>query len=300
MVALGFAKIARTLTGIALAALSVNVAWAGTVKLERDCSYVGNFAKSGRKGLQTLDVYFDGDRSSSKPVVVFIHGGAFTSGDKITDGAVLAPMFVDAGCVYVSVNYRLSPAVRFPAHVEDVASAIAWLRSHVRAYGGDPGRLVLVGHSAGAQLAALVTLDGRYLRKHALTPEVVSGVVLVDGGAFDVASSLLHKKERPVKSPTFSSNPAVWQQASPLSHILNDGSAKNIPPYLIYYLPSTFLAKEQSLKMAQKLKAAGVSVTVREVVDGRKKHATIVESLVAPGDVEGAAILGFIKSFKSR
>jgi arylformamidase len=267
---------------------SVNSA---ALKLEADCSY-SPAGKRASRSLQKLDVYYNDVTNKTRPVVIFIHGGAFGSGDKKLDGAVLAPLFVEANCVYVSVNYRLSPAVRFPAHVEDVAAAISWIRSHIGSYGGDRNRLILLGHSAGAQLSALVTLDERYLRKHGLNKNVVSGVVLIDGGAYDVAASLLSKRERPVNSPTFSANPAVWQQASPLKYIA-DG--RHVPPFLIFYLPTTFQAREQSVKMAKKLKSAGGMVELKEVSSRHKKHSNVVESLAAPGDIEAAMILAFIK-----
>ena len=85
-------------------------------------------------------------------------------------------LFTQAGYCFVSINYRLSPRpasndparIKFPVHEQDVASAIAWVHDHIKDYGGDPTRIALAGHSAGAQLAALVSTDPKYLQAHGL------------------------------------------------------------------------------------------------------------------------------------
>ena len=107
-----------------------------------------------------------------------IHGGGWRTGDKANQSQrrQKATFFAGNGFVYVSVNYRLSPAVRHPAHVEDVAKALSWIVDHIASYGGDPKRIFLMGHSAGAHLAALVTADKTYLTKLGKSPAMLSGV----------------------------------------------------------------------------------------------------------------------------
>lgn len=222
------------------------------------------------------------------PVIVYIHGGSFCLGDKVTSVGAMPQVFASKGFVFVSIDYRLSPAAHFPAHVQDVASAIAWVHNSIGGYGGDPNKIFLLGHSAGAQLAALVSSDERYLRRHSLDLKTVSGVVLLDGGAFDVTAALLTDKRRPVNSPAFGNNPAIWRQASPVSHV---PGGKNIPPFLIYYLPMTLQSTEQNSKLIRALRRARVSVDVHVI--GHKNHRQINQDLGNPDDPEGEQIVRF-------
>ena len=222
------------------------------------------------------------------PVILYIHGGSFCLGDKVSSVTTMPHVFTRNGFVFVSIDYRLSPAVHFPAHVQDVASAIAWIHGSIGRYGGDPNRIFLLGHSAGAQLAALVSTDQRYLFWHGLSLKTVSGVVLLDGGALDVAASLLTDKRRPVKSPAFGSNPAVWRQASPIYHVKE---GKNIPPFLIYYLPWTIQSTEQNTKLISALRRARVPFDVHVIEN--KNHREINEALGNDNDPEGEQIIRF-------
>ncbi|MBA4078553.1 MAG: hypothetical protein C0508_26225, partial [Cyanobacteria bacterium PR.023] len=222
------------------------------------------------------------------PVIIYIHGGSFCLGDKVSSVTTMPHVFTRNGFVFVSIDYRLSPAVHFPAHVQDVASAIAWIHRSIGRYGGDPNRIFLLGHSAGAQLAALVSTDQRYLFWHGLSLKTVSGVVLLDGGALDVAASLLTDKRRPVKSPAFGSNPAVWRQASPIYHVKE---GRNIPPFLIYYLPWTIQSTEQNTKLISALRRARVPFDVHVIEN--KNHREINEALGNDNDPEGEQIIRF-------
>jgi acetyl esterase/lipase len=111
---------------------------------------------------QVLDVFSAVD-GKNLPVVVWIHGGGWVTGDK-TDVQIKPKTFVDKGFVFVSVNYRMLPEVDMGTIVRDVAKSIRWVHDHVADYGGDPKRLFIMGHSAGAQLAALICTDDRYLK----------------------------------------------------------------------------------------------------------------------------------------
>lgn len=224
------------------------------------------------------------------PVIVYIHGGSFCLGDKVSSAGTMPQVFASKGFVFVSIDYRLSPAAHFPAHAQDVASAITWIHNSIGRYGGDPKKMFLLGHSAGAQLAALVSSDERYLRRHGLGLKTVSGVVLLDGGAFDVTAALLSDKRRPVNSPAFGRNPAVWRQASPVSHVK---AGKNIPPFLIYYLPLTLQSTEQNSKLIRALRRARVPIDVHVIAN--KNHRQINESLGNPDDPEGEQIVRFFK-----
>ena len=109
-----------------------------------------------------LDV-FSPDNGKDHPVVIWIHGGAWQAGDKAS--VQLKPKaFNEQGYVLVSINYRFHPEVTYKEQAGDIARAIHWVHDHARDHGGDPSRVFLMGHSAGAHLAALVGADSRYLK----------------------------------------------------------------------------------------------------------------------------------------
>lgn len=129
-----------------------------------------------------LDIFSPG--AGSRPVLVFVHGGGFTGGDKTRPGAFyydnIGQWAARSGLVGVNITYRLAPQHAYPAVVEDIAAALAWVRANIAAHGGDPARIVLMGQSAGAAHV------GDYLAAHAASPGVASAVLV--SGVHDVAS----------------------------------------------------------------------------------------------------------------
>lgn len=124
------------------------------VEIIKDISYA---AEHGKRGL--LDVYRRRDTNvRDAPVLLHVHGGAWSIGDKEHQGIPLMLHMAARGWVCVTINYRLSPREAFPAHLVDVKRAIAWIRDHVSAYGGDPDFVAITGGSAGGHLAALAAL----------------------------------------------------------------------------------------------------------------------------------------------
>lgn len=111
---------------------------------------------------QKLDVYGPPDGKPGAPVALFVYGGGWNTGSR-REYQWAGKMLAAQGFVTVVADYRLTPEVRFPAFVEDVAKAVRWAVDHAPEHGGDPSRIVLVGHSAGAYNAAMVALDPRYL-----------------------------------------------------------------------------------------------------------------------------------------
>lgn len=127
----------------------------------------------------SVDIYRPG--RSGTPVVVFLYGGGWKAGDKAMYrfvGAALA----ERGFTVVIPDYRVYPAVLFPAFIDDAAASIAWTKAHVAAYGGDPDRIFLIGHSAGAHIAAMLTLDRSYLGAVGLDPDrTIAGTIGLAG-----------------------------------------------------------------------------------------------------------------------
>jgi acetyl esterase/lipase len=129
-----------------------------------------------------LDIYRPPDHTSAtaRPVIVFFYGGGWTSGAR-QQYRFAATTLAQLGYVTVVPDYRLYPEVRFPAFVEDGARAVAWVQAHIADYGGDASRIVLMGHSAGAHLAALLAIDSHYLRAAGADPARIAGLIALSG-----------------------------------------------------------------------------------------------------------------------
>lgn len=128
--------------------------------------------------LHQLDLYLP--KAGNFPVVVFAHGGAWMFGDK-SSYDYLGKYFAEQGIGAVIVNYRLSPKIQHPGHVQDVAKAVAWVHANIGAHGGDKGNLVLGGHSAGGHLVSLLGTDETFLRAEGLSLKSIRGVVSISG-----------------------------------------------------------------------------------------------------------------------
>ena len=133
---------------------------------------------------RSLDVYAPAN-AKNLPVAFWIHGGGWHIGDK-SEVKLKPQAFMDKGFVFVSVNYRLMPAVDMGALVRDVAQSFRWVEDHIAEFGGDPKRVLVAGHSAGAQLAALLCTDERYLKEQGISFDVLKGCMPLDGDTYDV------------------------------------------------------------------------------------------------------------------
>lgn len=167
------------------------------------------------------------------PVVVWVHGGGWRIGDKSNQIADKQQLFNGLGYTLVSVNYRLTDPsaadpVRYPTHNEDVAAALAWVHEHIAEYGGNPDRIALLGHSAGAQIVASIATDERYLAAHGLGLDTVSCVAPLDTEGFDVR--LQGRYGTQIYLDAFGTDPAVWGDASPITHV---APGKQIPSHLL-------------------------------------------------------------------
>jgi arylformamidase len=249
--------------------------------------------------LLSLDVYTPKSSSTDsqeagRPVVVMIHGGGWRSGDKGNEsqGARKASLFVGQGYVYVSVNYRLSPAVQHPAHVEDVAKALSWLADNIASYGGDPKRIFLMGHSAGAHLAALVTTDEAYLNRLGKSPAMVRGVILLDTAAYDILRNIDNFPDsefnRLLIENAFGKDRETWAKASPIEYVKQ---GKVLPAFLVFHTDrksSTAISKE----FVEALQKAGVPAA--DVLVRGKNHQKLNREIGQQGDGTSGLILEFL------
>ncbi len=223
----------------------------------------------GPHARQRLDVYAPSRAApGGAPVIVFWYGGGWVDGGRERYRFVGAALAAE-GFVAVLPDYRLYPEVRFPAFVEDGALALHWVRQNVGRYGGDPGRMFVMGHSAGAHLAALLTLDPRWLTAVGGRPQWIRGLIGLSGPYGLVADT-------PLLQAVFAApySPADWQ---PIAH----ASASAPPALLIHGVVDDIVRIEHSDRLAAALRAAGAPAELRRYARGN--HADTVAALSVPG-----------------
>lgn len=241
--------------------------------------------------LRTLDIYAP-KGAKGAPVFVFIHGGGWSKRDKDEVGSQ-PKLFNSAGTIVVSVNYRLVPAVRHPENVQDIAAAITWISKNISKSGGDPNKIVLMGHSAGSHLAALVATDGRYLAAHGLRRNHLRGVVTLDGSAFDIPDRIKNGSEQVVENcrKAFGEREEVQIDGSPVKHV--EGSVP-LPPILLVYLKEGSLNHSQSRRFSELVERAGGKAKLVHVTDG-KSHQALCDDLGTDSDQTGPLLIEFVK-----
>jgi acetyl esterase/lipase len=246
---------------------------------------------------QVLDVYSPRN-AKGLPVVVWIHGGGWVTGDKASVQGK-PQFFMDKGFVFVSTNYRLLPSVDMATIVRDIAKSICWVHGHIAEHGGDPKRLFVMGHSAGAQLAALICTDDRYLKAEGLSLDIVRGCVPVDGDTYDVPAIVetgetrrrVHGLPQPKLGhrEKFGDDPAKHRDLSAVTHV---AKGKGIPPFLIVHVAEHPDTRAQAQRLGDALKGAGVSATV---FGGRETtHNKINTDLGLPDDPATKALSEFL------
>ncbi|MBN1643428.1 MAG: alpha/beta hydrolase [Dehalococcoidales bacterium] len=231
------------------------------------------------QNLLSLDIYVP-ETGEDLPVMVWFHGGAWRMGDKQPPD-FKAEAFNKHGWIYVSANYRLSPQASFPAHAEDLASAIAWVKQNISQYRGNPDNVFIGGHSSGAHLVALVGMDEHYLGKHGMRLKDLKGVIVLDTQIFDIKSLVRYTDGRlaPVYTAVFGETEEAWKTASPAAFVT---SGKNIPPMLVAHTPTGGISRiEENTRFVQLLNGAGVKAVL---VPTEKTHLAINYELGKPGD----------------
>jgi arylformamidase len=180
-------------------------------RVERDIAY-------GPDAAQRFDVYLPRRPVTSAPVLFMVHGGAWLIGDKAAAAVVAnkAAHWLPAGTVFVSVNYRLAPKADPLGQADDVAKALAVAQAKAPSWGGDPARFVLMGHSAGAHLVALLAADPTIAARQGARPWL--GTVVLDSAALDLVAIMKEPHLR-FYDRVFKNDPAYWHEASPLERL---------------------------------------------------------------------------------
>jgi acetyl esterase/lipase len=259
MVGLGIVKSFSALLALSLLFLS-NLALAQ--KLKADIPY----AEPGHER-QVLDVYTPVESTKKHlPVMFWIHGGGWQAGDK-SDVGLKPKVLTERGFIFVSTNYRLLPGVKMDVLTRDVAKALGWVHGNIARFGGDPERIFVGGHSAGAQLAALICTDDLYLKKENVSFNVLEGCVPVDGDTYDIPKIITTAELRQQlyggQLPTFGhrqkfgNDPKKHANFSAVTHVAKD---KNIPPFLILYFSGNPNTSAQAKCLQEALTKSGIPV----------------------------------------
>lgn len=244
----------------------------------------------GPHPLQAVDVY-DEPGLKDAPVLLFIHGGGWRRGDK--RGVNALPDYARRhGFLLVSANYRMAPEVDAGGCAEDVASAIAWLTRNAAGHGGDPRRIFVAGHSAGAHLAALVGVDPQYLGQYGVKPSDLAGVIPIDGAGYDAVAQMRYLGERPGQLGEIYQN-AFGARAAELSPTTLVKAGQAYPPFLIFHVASRPDAQRQSQGLADALQAVGGQAQV--IAAPGETHMTINRDFGTAGDPEGERAAAFVR-----
>ncbi len=281
----------KTLLSVLLTVLSMT-SFAEAQTIKRDVPYAEPAVER-----QVMDIFAPED-AKSLPVVFWIHGGGWQVGDK-SDVNLKPQAFMDRGFVFVSTNYRLLPHVDMGTLTRDVAKSCGWVHKHIADYGGDPNRIFVMGHSAGAQLAALLCTDERYLMAEGVPFSVLKGCVPVDGDTYDIPAIIelaetrwrLHGQARAKfgHREKFGNDPALHKDFSAVTHV---AKGKGIPPFLIMYVSSHPDTAAQANWLGDVLKKSDVPV---RMYGGRDtNHSKLNDDIGVPEDPGSKSLFEFV------
>ncbi len=299
-------------------------ATACAVERIRDVSYYGG--PQADLVRHRLDLFLPKGKKDY-PVVILVHGGAWMLGDNRCCGlySSVGEYLASQGIGAVLPNYRLSPFVKHPEHIKDVARAFAWTKNHIAEHGGKPDRIFLVGHSAGGHLVALLATDEQYLKAHGCRTADIQGVVCLSGvyripaGKADVElggnSPLALRldemsplrgagaKAEPMGNdksglpfslnifgPVFGNDPQARASASPVTHV-----RKGLPPFLFLNADKDLpLLPGMAQEMHETLLQHGCESRLLKI-DGRN-HNSLMFKAIESGDPVARHIVDFVRS----
>lgn len=253
----------------------------------------------GADALQKLDFYKAKTKASRAPLLIFVHGGGWKRGDKRNaTGSDKVTHYTGLGYHMASINYRLVPAATVEQQGADVAAAIAYLLKNADKFGIDRSRVVLMGHSAGAHLSALVGSDPQYLRGVGLGFDALSGVIPIDGAAYDVPAQM--REGAKIMSDTyvqaFGTDPARQKALSPYWH----AQSPNAPSFLILHVDRAD-GKRQSEALADALRKGGSKVQLNAFEGkGMQGHADINRKLGDPSYPATPVVDAWLKALYDR
>ncbi|MBI2187077.1 MAG: alpha/beta hydrolase [Acidobacteria bacterium] len=252
-----------------------------TFTVVRDIDYVPQAEYAD--GKDRLDIYIP-QGAKNAPAIFSIHGGLLMAGDRRED-AFVGQRFAAAGYVTAVISYRLSPQISHPGHIEDTAAAFAWVTRKIRQHGGDPDRILVTGHSAGAYLAMLLAADPRWLAAHQLSSRDIKGVAPVSGFYWVDEPGVAPDRPKSV----WGTDPKVWADASPSRYLRAD-----LPPILILDTDGDETwRQQQAADLAAALRKAGHKDVTTHKVLGRTHMSVWTEMNDSPTEETSSHILRF-------
>ena len=246
--------------------------------VERDVSF-------GQNPRQRLDIYAPTTGTGPWPVVIFIHGGSWSSGNK-NPYEFVGRAFAAQGYLTLVPNYRLHPENKFSAFVEDAANVIDWATHHASEYAGKPSEIFVAGHSAGAYNAALAILDKHYLAVLGTDQSAIRAVALL-AGPYDFLPL-----DTAVSISVFGKVPDL-----PSTQPINFARADAPPFLLLHGSADTTCLPRNSISLAAKLNTAGANASVK-IYDG-VSHVGIMMSLARPLRKRVPALADAVAFFQS-
>ena len=274
----GMRRLFACLSALALLA----VARAGDFTVASDLPYPadGGHGEYARKRCK-LDLYLP-KGSKGFATMVWFHGGSIKSGEK--DGKIalaVSERFAGDGVAVASVNYRLSPKVKFPTYIEDCAASVAWVVKNIARYGGDPKKVFVSGHSAGGYLCAMVGMDSKYLGEHGLSPNDLAGFMPVAG---QMITHSTVREERGIHRY----RPVIDESAPSFF------ARKDAPPFLCLVGDQDLPARVEENLLFVAFMRANRNTTIEYYFGRDRNHGTIASKLAESGDPGAARMLAFI------
>lgn len=238
----------------------------------------------GDDAAQKFDVYLPAHLVQNAPVILMVHGGGWKNGDKAYGNVVAnkAPFFTARGMVFMSINYRMIPAADPLEQARDVARALAYAQKHASQWGGDGSRFILMGHSAGAHLVALLNAQPHLAA--AAGAQAWRATVALDSAGYDI-EKVMNERHFKLYDDAFGNDPALWRAASPAAQI-----AAKMPPFLAVCSSQRATACPQAAIMQDKARAFG---GVFDILAVDKSHSEINHQL-GVDDAYSKAVLEFL------
>ena len=234
--------------------------------------------------LQALDLYLP-KNVERFPTLIFIHPGGWSSCSK-DQFRNIGETFIQERFGVAVINYRLSPKIKHPCHIQDVAAAFNWLYRNIETYGGDKQRIVPFGYSAGGHLAALLALNQKYINEHDLRKTVIPGAICVSG-VYNIFAPM--SMEQYFKIPAFGDNQKLWKDASPIFFITDSCC----PFILVYGEKDEEVTKTQTLHFYDQLVKSNCTVDLCEL-KGRD-HFQLLNNIEKPDDILHQAVKRFVE-----
>jgi acetyl esterase/lipase len=247
------------------------------IRVVKDVPYVDG----SRDPMHKLDIYLP-EAKLPAPVLFWVHGGGLTGDDRgSTDNTGVGYRFAREGFVTVVISYRLSPQVTHPAHVKDVAKAFAWTVRNIESQGGDPNKIIVSGHSAGAYLVGLLAYDSRYLQHERLSTDRMLAVIPISGFYFVDRVAPMPDRPRSV----WGTDRDVWQEASPAQYVRKDAP----PTILIYADGDEDWRRQDNEDFKAAVTRAGGRIETHQISE--RNHMSILRRIPNPDDDTTALML---------